>query len=180
MHTEFTYQSGQTFEFSGDDDVWVFINDQLAIDLGGLHSKASQLVILDSLGLTPGSTYPIDIFFAERATGESTFYLSTDINLAPERSYVYTPDAIDPDGDTLSWSLLKNPVGLTINPSTGRIFWKPAITDVGSHTVKILVSDSRGGYDIEEYVLVVEDPYDSQITGIVYRDHNANSIVECK
>jgi fibro-slime domain-containing protein len=81
LHTEFTYQPGQTFNFSGDDDVFVFINDKLVIDLGGVHSSQSASINLDTLGLTAGNEYDFDFFFAERHTTESNLKITTSIPL---------------------------------------------------------------------------------------------------
>ena len=83
LNTMFTYQGGEAFNFTGDDDVWVFINKQLVIDLGGVHGAMSQGVNLDSLGLTPGNDYSFDLFFAERHTVASSFRIDTSIQLQP-------------------------------------------------------------------------------------------------
>jgi fibro-slime domain-containing protein len=83
LHTWFTNQPGQVFDFMGDDDVWVFINNKLAIDLGGVHSSSSDSVNLDYLGLTVGDTYPLDFFFCERHYSESNLVISTSIKLDP-------------------------------------------------------------------------------------------------
>jgi fibro-slime domain-containing protein len=83
LHTQFSYEPGQVFEFMGDDDVWVFIDNKLAIDLGGVHSAASDTSYLDSLGLEVGYTYDLDFFFCERHFSESNLIFSTSIKLDP-------------------------------------------------------------------------------------------------
>ncbi|MFK8003234.1 MAG: fibro-slime domain-containing protein [Polyangiales bacterium] len=79
----FVYSGGETFRFAGDDDVFVFINRRLAIDLGGVHSREEASVSLDELAgrfeLVVGESYELHLFFAERHTDRSTFTIDTTI-----------------------------------------------------------------------------------------------------
>jgi len=76
----FEYKGTETLAFTGDDDLWVFINRKLAVDIGGLHPKVSDSVTLatkaTALGLTVGGIYEAAVFHAERHTGESNFQLT--------------------------------------------------------------------------------------------------------
>ncbi len=83
LHTKFVYNGGEVFKFTGDDDLWTFINGHLAIDLGGVHGAETKQVDLDAsasaLGITKGGTYALEVFSAERHTSESHFRIDTTI-----------------------------------------------------------------------------------------------------
>jgi len=83
VHTEFKYNGGEKFTFIGDDDVWVFINNKLAVDLGGLHPQETGTILLDQraaeLGLSVGNIYPLDLFHAERHTNASHFRVDSNL-----------------------------------------------------------------------------------------------------
>lgn len=70
------------------------------------------------------------------------------------RTYIYAARALDPERDTLSWSLITRPDGMTIDAATGVVSWVPATAQVGSHSVVIEVSDGLSS-SRQRYTVVV-------------------------
>ena len=83
-HANFRYKKGLRFSFRGDDDIWVYIDNKLAVDLGGTHLAAPGYVDLDNFkgasgDLKIGTEYDIDIFFCDRRTTMSNVRIKTNM-----------------------------------------------------------------------------------------------------
>jgi fibro-slime domain-containing protein len=79
IHRLFTYKPGQKFIFMGNDDVWLFINNALVLDMGGVHGIAKDSVNLDALGLTSGNEYWFDFFYCERNGLGAEIFITTNM-----------------------------------------------------------------------------------------------------
>jgi fibro-slime domain-containing protein len=83
LHTTFAYKGGEYFQFRGDDDVFVYVDKKLVINLGGIHGPETAQVLIDSLGLAKGSSYTLDFFSAERHKTGSNILFTTTLDLKP-------------------------------------------------------------------------------------------------
>ena len=49
VHYFFVYQGDEVLSFSGDDDLWVFVDGFLCLDVGGLHPSKDGVMSFDSM-----------------------------------------------------------------------------------------------------------------------------------
>ncbi|MBQ8086512.1 MAG: fibro-slime domain-containing protein [Lachnospiraceae bacterium] len=121
-HSRFVYKegTGQQFFFSGDDDVYVFVNGNLIVDLGGQHQQLNGSINLDTLAEQPGNPYGLiadkavdfDFFYIERHSTASNFWGKMSFQLRNDEvalKWPTEPDNIAGMTDT------KIPYGFTID-----------------------------------------------------------------
>jgi len=76
--------------------------------------------------------------------------------------YTYTPLATDDDRNTLTFSLVSGPTGMTVDNTTGQLLWTPA--EEGDFAVSIKVSDGLGGEAKQEFSIKVVEAVAPKLT----------------
>jgi len=146
----FTFRGGEVLNFTGDDDVFVYVNSKLIVDLGGVHPAISKSVTLStttaldpasggSVALVSGHTYEIAVFQTERNTVGSNYKLTLggfnqtqSICSFPPSPTVVVRDfqATCASGEQAVWQLFR---------------WKAAVTASQSIDFRAATSDTEGG-----------------------------------
>jgi cellulose biosynthesis protein BcsQ len=96
---------------------------------------------------------------------------------ATGRLYTYDVNAADPDvGDALTYSLAQSPEGMSIDPASGRIEWKPGDGQLGSHQVQVRVTDSAAtpASGTQSFAVAVQTPLLQEVTITVVDGYDQN------
>jgi hypothetical protein len=70
-------------------------------------------------------------------------------------TYTCQINAVDPDGDNLTYTLKEGPQGLTIGPESGTITWDVPPGYTGNQNIKVLISDNQGGELLAPFILKI-------------------------
>jgi len=102
--------------------------------------------------------FTYELVFLGKLNTAPNFISDPDIEGLINKPYIYDADATDLEGDTLTYSLLTAPNGMTIESDTGKISWTPGTNTVGNYSISVQVKDGRGGIDQQDYTLSVIAP----------------------
>lgn len=149
--SQFVYNKASNlyFTFTGDDDVYMYINGTLALDLGGAHGRNSKTVNLNDLdatkyGLKEGQVATFTFFYMERCSDASTFGIKTNMELVQrainveKKAYDTSYGAEYADGASISTT--------TDNPTT--VAYDLILTNKGNtdmHQISFTDQDTQGG-----------------------------------
>lgn len=118
--SQFVYKEASNlyFQFTGDDDVYMYINGVLALDLGGAHGRNSKTVNLNDLdatkyGLKEGQVATFTFFYMERCSDASTFGIKTNMELV-QRDIAVQKKAYDTNYANEIPSNMSVPTGTTV------------------------------------------------------------------
>ena len=192
------------FEFTGDDDVWVFIDGKLALDLGGIHNavqgkinfRTMQTEIIGKINDgdkndtvhtekldfdTSKKNHEVRIFYLERGEGFSNCKMSFNL-VQPTNYTIKYYDGAEYDGKTGDTGLLATVTQTARADGTplyagDQVKQSEIKINVNDKTADLIASDLYyGGFVVDENFIKVTDP-DRVVTTVTEDDSDTVYVV---
>ena len=113
--------------------------------------------VLDPLGAFVEQSYTLQVFESSQRNTPPTVLSTPGANAVIDQLYSYQVQAVDADGDPLTYVLETAPIGILIDPNSGLLTWIPTAAQAGSVDVVIAISDDRGGLALQSYALIASE-----------------------
>eukprot|EP01114_Cavostelium_apophysatum_P011105 TRINITY_DN2528_c0_g1_i3.p1 TRINITY_DN2528_c0_g1~~TRINITY_DN2528_c0_g1_i3.p1 ORF type:complete len:310 (-),score=22.50 TRINITY_DN2528_c0_g1_i3:16-945(-) len=116
----FIFRGDEIFQFTGNDDFWLFVDNKIALNIGGVHGAMSSQAYFNTLGLVVGNSYEIAFFHAQRHTFQSVFKIATSVLFATNitTTAVGSSSTTETDGYTSTGGLDSNSSSTSVITST--------------------------------------------------------------
>ncbi|MCS7469110.1 putative Ig domain-containing protein [Stieleria sp. ICT_E10.1] len=103
------------------------------------------------------STFTYDLVVLGKPNEAPEILTTPVVKASIGRPYRYDVDAVDPERNTLQYSLLSGPSTAAIDASTGVVTWTPTGADLATHVMTVGVEDGRGGSTRQRFLLSVDN-----------------------
>jgi RHS repeat-associated protein len=143
------HPSGMTLDATTGDLLWIPQPGQI-----GLHDI--ELVAQDAQGGISRQTYTL-LVTRDAVNQAPSITSSPGFWADVVTGYEYQVAASDPDGDSIAFSVLTGPTGMTIDPITGLLQWQPTAAQLGQQTVTVAAFDPLGLGGLQTYSLRVTE-----------------------
>src|SRR5262245_28737655 len=117
----------------------------------GQSTGARTLAFFDPNGVS----FTYDLVMLGHLNKPPAFTSEPYTEAIPGVPYVYQATAVDADHDTLTYSLVTGPDGMTVDRLTGKVTWSPQSSDLGNQAVLLQVDDGHGGTARQQYTVSV-------------------------
>ena len=115
----------------------------------GQSTSARTLDFYDPNGIQ----FTYDLVVLGQLNRPPAFTSEPNTEAIPGLPYVYQATATDADNDPLTFALLAGPVGMSVDPASGKVTWSPQQSDLGNQTVLLQVDDGHGGKAQQQYTV---------------------------
>src|SRR5262249_13548681 len=109
----------------------------------------NRTVSFDTRITGDGQAHSFDLNFVRAGTGVLLGSIPVTIN----NDFLYSAQALDPDGDPVTYSLVSGPAGAAVHPHRGRLDGDPAAA--GSYAFRLRAEDGRGGVAFQDFAVTV-------------------------